>query len=222
MIEVILVGCDRPKMIQRALSSIPCECSVSFIDDSSKESIPLPSLSWRGFRRWKVGDSIEQKVRQGGSRHGQYINEAIETSTEEIVVILCDDDALVPGSIPLLTQYYIDNPDVVWSYSHVLEYDPLRPFDSVTSHTKYNVFRDPIFPSCRVDSSQVTYRRSAFLAYSQLRYDYPQTRNLDAKFFSKMASLYGLCPFNGVVLQYKAVFRDQLGNRNNDFSVKEE
>jgi hypothetical protein len=39
------------------------------------------------------------------------------------------------------------------------------------------------------------------------------TAALDSYIFTELTDKYGLCPFNGIVGQYKGIFPDQLGQR---------
>lgn len=41
-------------------------------------------------------DSKENKLRRGGSMFGKYANIAMETIDSDIIIMLCDDDALIP------------------------------------------------------------------------------------------------------------------------------
>jgi glycosyltransferase involved in cell wall biosynthesis len=99
------------------------------------------------------------------------MNKAIEESDSDIVIVLCDDDALFPDYLTNLNKFYEDNPDKSWCYSHVKFYNPEietyieaveSPYDKSFNVASLNYHTTPIAPSCMVDSSQVSFRRNAF------------------------------------------------------------
>ena len=221
---IILAYYDRPKMACNALESIRRQVgpwNLAIIDDGSREPIrPIAEDILRDYLDrvtfYYISDTPEQKLRQGGSRHGAYMNKAIDylTGPDDPVVILCDDDALYEGYIDSLRLYYEQNPDIKWSYCHVSVFDPSKGPPVLGQRTPehwLNRYSVPIAPSCQIDSSQVTYRASCISRH--LEYPSPMTSELDAYMFTLLTQQYGLCPFNGITGQYKAVFFDTMGNR---------
>jgi glycosyltransferase involved in cell wall biosynthesis len=169
-----------------------------------------------------IEDSIEQKETQGGSRHGLFMTEAIRSSTEDVFICLCDDDALLPDYLENLNKFYTDNPNINYSYSHIIPFDPY--IETYRELVDNNITRGHglnhthnLIPSCTVDSTQVSYRINAF---NDNQLHYPQgTRNLDASIYDQLYNSLGLCPFNSITSQYKAFFSDQLGGRTNTYNV---
>jgi cellulose synthase/poly-beta-1,6-N-acetylglucosamine synthase-like glycosyltransferase len=219
---IVLAYYERPNMVRNALNSIARQGAsnwdLAVIDDGSPTPVEpivreiLSSYQDR-IKFYRCEDTKEQKLAQGGSRHGAYINQAMTESDADYVVILCDDDALVDGSIRKLINYYDTNPGSKWSYGHVIPYDPSRgppPFNTTKAPKIWLNKTGSINPACQVDSSQVSFRRQYIL---EVGYPSPMTAALDAAVFNEMHRRHGLCPFNGVVVQHKGSFSGQMGNR---------
>lgn len=225
---VILPYYNRPVMVRGALESLrrqgdaPWRCVM--VDDGSEvhgQSVvenEFPDLLPR-MEFTRIEDTIGQKVWQGGSRHPQFMNEAIEKGREDLVVVLCDDDALMPGVIGKLLMWHSCHPAEKWSYGHVSIYDPTKesvPWDGEPRMDWHlNRRTDSIFPAYIVDSSQVVFRREAFTGFPPVN-----TKNCDAALFTDMAKKWGRCPFNGLTVQHKGVFSDQMGSRRETMIYK--
>jgi glycosyltransferase involved in cell wall biosynthesis len=212
-------------MVRFALDSIEAQhydnLDVAIIDDGSVTPIePLLkdySFKWRLFN---THDSVEYKLANGGSRHGQMINEAIDSSDADIAVILCDDDALATHYLHALDEYYTRNPYIQYSYGHVAVFNPYESPDYAriastnTSPLNDNVL--PIDPYCLVDASQVSWKLDAYKFFN-ITFPYPHTTALDAEIYRQLYENLGPCVFNGLTAQYKGVYSDQMGNRKNLF-----
>ena len=231
-ILIVLVYYNRPRTVKNALRSINEQTQdnwhLAFIDDGSTvpgkpivEEILKDKLDKITF--YRCDDTVEQKNTQGGSRHPEFMNRAILECPGEIVVICCDDDALMPNYCAELSDFYENHPIVSHSYCHFLPFNPsvekmgLHLRDGRTHH--YN-FTHTLSPYSTVDSSQVSFRRQLFL--DGLRYPSPATSCLDAALFAQITPLYGLCPFNGILGQYKGWYGDQLGFRGDTYNPKDE
>jgi len=230
---IILAYYKRPKMVLNALESIKNltyqNWSLEFIDDSGDNNFESTLLNY-GLDNSKVNyvainDSEEQKLIQGGSRHGEFMNKAIHSSDSDVVVILCDDDALTSNYLKFLDSYYQLNPKVNWAYSKVRFFNPSSQHylesTKTTSFThqgtiynNLNEWDGPINPYCKVDGSQVSFRTKVFKE-GEIYYPSPQTRNLDAYIFDQIYSKYGKCYPTYFYGQHKGAFSDQLGNRFN-------
>lgn len=223
-ILVILLYWDRPNMIRKlALQSIKemnyDNWELAFIDDGSDipgrpvvEDVLKESLHKVKFIR---AETTMAERGSPGSMIGWHMNNSVRASAADIVVVLCDDDAMHPEYCSNMNKFFTENPDQVWGYSHVIAFDPtlqdyhttpLTPYFSYNGHTK------PIEPACAVDSSQVVYRADC-TRKDNIEWPYPKTGCLDMDFYNRMVPKYGLCPFMGFVGQYKAVFADQMGRR---------
>lgn len=232
---ILLVYYKRPEIVLNALNSIKelsyTNWQLDFIDDSGDDDFKETLMNF-GLDNSKVNyiasyDSEQTKREIGGSRHGHFMNESIKNSDSDIVVILCDDDAIVNGSFEYLDEYYQINPDVNWAYSKVYFYDPSKESylagktqDQLTywhPGTTYtlNQYSEPIIPTDKLDASQITIRKKVFTE-GDLWYPSPQTRNLDAAIFNKIVQNFGYCYPTFIYGQYKGAFDDQLGNRWSD------
>jgi glycosyltransferase involved in cell wall biosynthesis len=226
---IILPYYDRPKIVLNALESIMKldydNFEVSFIDDgSSNLGEPIvrefcnPIIDKFKFKY--INNTIEEKKQQGGSIHGKYMNESIIESDADAVIILCDDDALFSNYLTNLNDYFNSNPNSYWCYSHVKFYDPetqhySQATEVINNNPSFNTsnlnhYTTPISPSCKVDASQVVFRREAFVK-SNIWFPYPQTQDCDRFIFEKMINHWGLCNFLGEYGQYKGWFENQLG-----------
>lgn len=222
---IVLVYYQRPSIFLNALESIKNldydNWELVFIDDGSipeseGENIVKEHLKdyLHKIKFYYINDSVEQKIIQGGSRHGEYMNKAILESDSDAVIILCDDDALISNYLTNLNNYFNTFVDKNYCYSHVIVFNPLteNPFEKKKTEHWTNRFGD-INPVCNVDSAQVVYRTKC-IKEDGLRYLSPQTKNLDAEMFKLLVNKYGLCSYTGFDSQYKAYFDKQLGNKN--------
>lgn len=218
---ILLVYYNRPKIVLNALNSIKnmnySNWEMVFIDDGSEhpgEPVVREVLAdyLDKITFIQTHDTVEQKMKQGGSRHGHFMNEAILNSDADVVIVLCDDDAIIPDYFTNLDRWFRNNRHKKYCYSHVRIFDPEKesPFfvekrDHVTNVTGL------INPCCTVDSSQIAYKRSCFTD-GGMRYPSPMTRNLDAYMFDQLFKKYGPCHYTGFDSQYKGWFAGQLGS----------
>jgi glycosyltransferase involved in cell wall biosynthesis len=223
---------NRPNMIRRGLESVKMQShqdwELAFCDDGSvPPGKPIVDEIFGDDPRvvyYRLEDSVQQKYAQGGSRHGQMLNEAMVNSKADICIILCDDDALYPGYLEGLSDFYENNPDINYSYSHVSIYNPLDfpGWDNLQDDYDnfINGYEWPINPVCQVDASQVSWRRKRGL-YNGVLFPAPMTAALDAAVYGRMFSVFGPCVFNGLTAQYKGIFHGQMGNRGDLFTAKD-
>lgn len=196
---------------------------LTLIDDSGNRGFEEVFNSYN-FDKSKskylsIGITDEEKQKMGGSIFGNFINEAIVNVDSDVIIILCDDDALTHHYMEKLNEYYINNPNVMWSYCHVSFYNPNeQPYteailrDSTGRLNFLNNSTTPIKPRNTVDSSQVSFRRRTFIE-NDTWFPFPKTANLDADIFRDLYDKIGDCPFNNIIGQCKASFSDQLGIR---------
>lgn len=238
---IILAYYERPKIVLNALNSINElnyeNFEVRFIDDGSinrgEEVVKeICSSIIDKFTFYYINNTVNDKIMQGGSIHGSYMNLAIKESDADCVIVMCDDDALFPDYLTNLNKFYNDNPDKSWCYSHVKFFNPEietyresveEPLDKRFRAASLNHHREPIVPSCTVDGSQVSFRRSAFVD-NNIWYPFPQTKDCDRYIFERMIVPLGLCHFSGFYGQYKGWFENQLGAKvhffgKNDYTI---
>lgn len=233
-IQVVLPYYKRPNLVLNALNSLKLikysNWQLDFIDDSGddsyKDTLFSLGLDNSKLHYYPIYDSAEQKLSQGGSRHGGFMNEAIRESDSDIVIILCDDDALLPDYMSHLNEFYTKNPSVMWAYSKVKYYVPsienytkaddnLKRVQTYGSVVDLNKHSTPINPNCACDASQVTFRRKCFTE-GEIWLPSPQTRNLDSTLYISMFSKWGPCYPTNQYGQCKGVFPDQLGCRSQE------
>ena len=239
--EVILLYTDRPILINNALRSIDSNrrnggrFHISVIDDSTAKYGVIKHIMWKKYRElyklssfFEIKDTLEDKIKRGDSIFGKYATEAIRASESDFVIILCDDDALFPNYIKELSNYYQKNPSVLWSWCSVSIYDPSKHNWDIIKKTEKNVKNEfvhtdtflndkigTINPCNRKDSSQVTFRVKNF-NYFDISFLSQKTANLDAHLYNDINSKIGpTCHQNDIMGQFKGIYPDQLGNRQN-------
>jgi glycosyltransferase involved in cell wall biosynthesis len=197
---------------------------LTLIDDSGNEDFKENFLNY-GFDKNKISYipiliDDKDKVKMGGSIFGKFTNEVIKNTDADVIIPICDDDALFPDYMTNLNKFYLENPDRVWGYCHLHYYDPETQhysesqeiFSSPYGQPQLNLYKIPINPSQRVDSSQVTFRKRAFVE-GNVWYPHPHTADLDLHLFRNMFSKWGSCHFTNCTGQYKGWFINQLGKR---------
>jgi glycosyltransferase involved in cell wall biosynthesis len=227
---------NRPHIVKNALESIKNQnygdWELAFVDDGSEfpgkeivEDILKDNLHKVKF--FNTNHTRQDKQLNGGSVFGSYWNEAMYNSDADIAIMLCDDDALYPDSLQQLSDYYKQNKDVIYSYGHVSIFDPYatQDFDSLAeSNINTNWFLNKtrsLHPVNNVDASQVSWRIENATKDS-LSFPPVRTVSLDAVLYEQLYNAYGHCVFNGILVQYKGVHSDQLGQRlNNPYETKE-
>lgn len=229
---IILMYYDRPRMVRTALESISAQgyytdagydnFEVAFIDDGSitPGKQIADQFDFDNIKYYNTFDSTEQKLDQGGSMFGKLVNQAIDESTADIGLMLCDDDALFLGALQGLSNFYQNHPFIHYSYGHVKTYDPMRVKSWAEIEGSTDTFLNnhvlPINPYCQVDASQVSWRMDMFKA-ADIKFPYPLTYALDAHVYAQMYEAFGPCPYNNMYVQYKGVFHDQLGTRKDPY-----
>lgn len=231
-ILVLLAYYNRPKMVRLALESVKSQnydnWELAVIDDGS--IIPAEKIVKEFFgddsrvKIYNTEDTDQQKIDRGGSIFGKFWNKAVEESDADIAIMLCDDDALYPEYLSKLNDYYEQNPDVIYSYSHVSIFDPSQTTDihSVQTDTGHwlNNHTEPINPFHQVDASQVSWRTWTF-KQDRVAFPFPLTVALDAALYTQLFEKYGNCVFNGLISQYKGWFFGQLGQRMVGYGILE-
>ena len=230
-ILIVLLYWDRPNMVRaQALQSIRDmdydNWELSFVDDGSDipgrpivEDVLKDHLHKVKFIRtettWAERESQNSMI-------GWYINESVRRSDADVVVVLCDDDAMHPQYCNHINKFFTENPQHVWAYSHCIVFDPEHQdyrTAPLTPNHPYNSHNKAIEPACAVDSSQVIWRGTC-TREDGAEWPYPKTACLDMDFYNRMVPLYGLCPFMNVIGQYKAELPDQMGKRRSFTKTK--
>lgn len=218
---ILLAYYNRPKLVRNALTSIKestCKnWELAVIDDGSEhEAFPVvlemfnsEELSKTKF--YNTSDTEENKTARG-SISGQYLNIAISESDADLVIMLCDDDALVHDYLENLDKYFSEYPEQKYCYSHVIQFNPLE--EDYHGKQETDVFLNKtgdINPANNVDASQVCWKREVSIGDDAVLFPSPQTKNLDAYLYQKMFDRLGACKFTGFFSQYKGMHPHQLG-----------
>lgn len=231
-ILILLFYYDRPLMVKNALHSLAAQSyqnyEVAFINDTPNVKgwdvleYVKDHPSHTKYRVYDINQTSEEKKVQGGSIFGMFANDAIKDSDADIIIMLCDDDALVDDYLENLVEFYTHN-NCAWTYSKVKYYNPsvetyIQATDNFAQYAgqgsaiDLNSNTGIINPFCRCDASQVSFRRDCFVK-GNVWFPYPQTRSLDATIFQKMFEVWGPCHPTNFYGQCKGVFADQLGSR---------
>ena len=227
--EILLPYYKRPQIVLNTLNSIKNSSydnwHLTFIDDSGDDSFHSTLVDF-GFDSSKfsyipIMMSDEDKIKLGGSIHGKYMNDVIEQSDADVIIPICDDDALVFDYMEKLNEYYNNNEEVMWSYCHLNFYDPYKESyeeskpesdNPALNYPYLNSHINELNPYHCKDFSQVTFRRKALID-KNIKYQYPRSNDLDAGIFQDFFWSWGVCPFNGLRGQHKGWHLEQLGVR---------
>ncbi len=228
---IVLAYYERPKIVLNALRSLNeieyDNFEVRIIDDGERDSIYPIALEILNDKVWnktsiiKTFHTLEYKLANGGSKHGSYINDAMRSIDSDYIIVLCDDDAIVPDALTNLNKWFEDHPEKKYTYGHIIPYNPevetigpqlQRPLPAGINRT------EDINPTCMVDSSQVVFSSEAVKKYG-VGFPEAQTSTLDAALFTHLFHLYGPCSYCGFFVQYKGIFPNQLGNRLDMFNT---
>ncbi len=229
-ILILLFYYNRPNLVKIALNSIKNHnydnWELSFIDDGSEhpgEPIVREILSdhLNKIKFYNTNDSIDAKLSRcdgHGAMFGKYAQLAIEESNADIVMMLCDDDALYPEYFNNLNEYFESHPSEKYVYSHIHVYDPiLTKIENNPSYYHHHLNKNyPLNPYYNIDASQVAWIRKSYVE-SNIQFPYPKTVDFDAVIFNQMYNKFGNCNFSGFLSQYKAIdmgaYKDQLSYR---------
>ena len=223
---ILLFYYNRPKMVLNALNSINKlsykKFEVAFIDDGSDnpgEPIVRETLKPSFLKKvtfYNTNDTVKVKIERGGSNFGKLANEAVKNSDADIVLMLCDDDALFSDYLNYLNRFYLFNNRINYAYCKLKYYDPSKEAYTKAKVNEEDITNKLINPVTNLDSSQVSWRRSCMVE-KDFWFPYPRTRNLDAVMFVHLWHHYKHCAPLKEFGQYKGIFDDQLGNRKHGF-----
>ena len=217
---------NRPEMVLNAIKSLNKNTyknfEIAFIDDGSDqpgEEVVRNELKPSFVKKttfYNTNDTVEAKIERGGSEFGKIANEAVKNSDADIVLMLCDDDALFPDYLDKLNKFYRYNPKINYAYCKLKYYDPTKQSYTKAKENEEDDHTKLINPVTNLDSSQVSWRRKCMIE-KDFWFPYPRTRNLDAVMFVHLWFYYKHCAPIKEFGQYKAKFEDQLGNRDHGY-----
>lgn len=230
-ILILLLYCDRPESIKYTLESIKNQpyknWILAFCDDSVKEYGEnivrniFDEDEIRKTRFYCTYDTQEakdlrneeyQKLNNPGHKIGTVIfklfNKAIDENDHDICLFLCDDDALFENHLDKLNEYYISNPDVIYSYSNIILFD-----NRYEKYYESNVLKHRFSRTGKqhgyynLDTSQVSWR-SLVYKKDNLKFNEEPHHCFDAFWYDKLYQKYGLCEPNFLISQYKNFHRE--------------
>jgi glycosyltransferase involved in cell wall biosynthesis len=220
-ILILLPYFNRPKLVRNALKSLQDQSYTNWelacLDDMSDSDKLLSTVVEEFFpndtRIHHYYVTKELKEKHNNITSGILLNKALDEIEHDLCIILCDDDALVPHYLRQLNVFFTNRPEVNYSYSKVIPFNPLteefnyqipiRPYET-------NVNRGPIHPSNRVDASQVCWRKN------NARFTLNRFADLDKDMWDKLYELYGPCIETMFYGEYKGVHNKQLINFRTD------
>lgn len=225
--SIFLIYYNRPQLVKNALRSILAldyqDFDVLAIDDGSESSLsevladPEFASIVPKIEIYRCDDTAEDKAKRGYSRLGQYMNLAIQLSTGDIGITLCDDDALVSDYLTNLDRWFEEHPDKMYCYSHLIDFNPRTETPSIDLPKKgLTNITEAVDGYCKLDGSQMAWWLEVSREDGGVRFPELRTDSLDAFFYRDMFTRYGPCVFCGFYGQYKGRFAGQLSNRLNE------
>ena len=223
---------ERPNLVVNALRSMQNinydNYEIYIVDDGSVRD-PIESvIEANGFEIENLtilntNDTEEQKAKRG-SIHNSFINQAIKQSDADIGVYISDDDAVRSDYFQELNDYYQKNPDKMYSYAHIIQFDPHTqvPCETLKIYNKGKNFKTKapwrlnythdLNPQGKVDATQVSWRIECNKKHDIWLIP-DLTRCADSFFFKELYDKFGPCTYNGLTGVFKAFHPDQLSNR---------
>ena len=213
---------NRPNLVRFALNSVKQQkfknWEIAFVDDGSDVSAREAISEILGDEAHKLtyyntNHTKTEKNAHGGSLFGLYWTLACQETKANIGIMLCDDDALVPGYLQKIDDFFsVKNPN--WCYSHFLGYDPYqqKDFDEIIITERARPLTSDCNPDSILDASQVAFSLKAF-QNNDVEFAFPCTANLDSDLYRKLFPLYGPCIFMGCEGQYKGLAKNNLTYR---------
>ena len=229
-ILILMSYFNRPILVRNALNSIllanehHSDWELAFGDDGSEipgkpivEDVLKDHLDKVTFVH--SGMTFEDKIRKG-LMLGDMANKAIQESSADAAIILCDDDELVPMYLKRLSDFFDRNPRIMHCYSKIFLYNPLLQESKDVKRQaigKFNQWDEPINPVRKVDATQVAWRLScckkhgAWFGNSTKKVQgKPWTSDTDKSLFENLYSRCGLCYPTGFAGQFKGTHDYQL------------
>lgn len=222
-ILILLLYYNRPVLVRNTLRSVLQShvnynnWELAFIDDSS----PVPG---KPIAEEILGDhldrvrfynsdmTVDEKISTGGML-GRLLNHAIQDSSAEVGIMLCDDDELVPKYLHDLNRFFCKLPRAHACYCHIHQFIPGVEDPRFVSRleNRFNAYTTPINPSHKVDASQIAWRLSVNKERG-IWFRENRTSSLDSYFFDALRKATGRVRFSGIIGQYKGVSGTALIN----------
>tara|TARA_R110000851_G_scaffold113983_4_gene238870 strand:+ start:3510 stop:4328 length:819 start_codon:yes stop_codon:yes gene_type:complete len=240
---ILLPYYNRPNMLRNGLQTyLDSEYEnwhIAIVDDGSDEDKKAKPILEEVFGEgmshkytlYDTNDTLEMKLKRG-SIHSSYLNKAIRESDADYVLIIGDDDGVYQEYFSRLNDYYSKHPETVYSFCHMIPYDPTdekpgletlkkRITESQTGKSRpwhsdsFMALNHPtdVVPINSLDATQVSWNRETVLE-AGIEFNENITVNLDADIFKALFNKFGVCKFNRTVGPYKGFHATQMGMRH--------
>lgn len=215
---------NRPNLVKFALNSLKnqdyLDWEAVFVDDNSDVSMEdyIRSLfPTQKIHYVNTHMTDEAKKENGGSIFGLYWNIAASSCIADYGLMLCDDDAMTPGYLSKVNDFFNNNPDSKWGYSHYLAYNPFEQdnFRQLVNLRQSPCYNLPMNPDSKLDASQVVFHLEPFKK-GEVGFPYPCTANLDSALYRQLYPIFGDCPHMGCFGQFKGMGNNRLEVRQHD------
>lgn len=239
-LEYLLITYKNPDMLKRAFYSVQDEVMtganirLTIIDDCEAEAFLEFGVM---HQQWMLGvdivykyiapqDTMKQKKGHSHSRMGWALNRAVSESDSDLIMMLCDDDLIIPGASAKILQWFEDNQAEQWAYGNSIPFDATGDFDKglpvyegkdwisgelTTSEPDYKRIRTPAANVLGVQ--EVVWRRPSMINANikWLDQSHPNRQPIDHQVFHQMDERFKLgCPFIGFPIQYKGCWAGQV------------
>lgn len=218
---------NRPLLIRNAFNSILAankhhtNWQLIILDDGSKVPVEPIIHEMLGSHLDQItliqsGTSLQEKINQGLIL-GKYANEVIKNSDADVAIILCDDDELVPDYLKNLSDYFLENEQILYCYSKIFLYNPFFRSKNSNQNCKFNKWTGPINPVSKIDASQIAWRLKCckemgawFQDTTKCVDGKPWIKDTDKSFFENLYAKCGLCHPTDFFGEFKGIHDYQL------------
>lgn len=159
-------------------------------------------------RKKQNAESYDSWDQHAGVYFYPFANTAMNEIDFDIASFLCDDDLLIDGYLRELNRFYKHNPEIMYSYSNCVLFDERHEnwWDARTFiHRFFRIGK--VNPFHNLDTTQVSWRSHVFKVDGCKIFETPHS-NFDAYFFQSIANIYGACPPNFLLSQFKNYHRE--------------
>jgi hypothetical protein len=238
-IEYLLLTYKNPEMFRRAFRSVYLEAYKSnvlltVIDDCEAEAWDEMSVS---AQPWLLGndfafnyiaprDTMKQKKGHTQSRMGWGLNRAVAESNSDLIMMLCDDDIVVPGASAKILQWFEHNDIEQWAYGTSPPFDANGDFGhglpvyegkdwicgAMVDHEPQHEWVRTVAANV-LGVQQVVWRRPSMINASikWLDHSHPKRHPIDHQVFHQMDARFERgCPYIGFPVQYKGCWDGQV------------
>ncbi len=247
LLEYLLLTYKNPTMLKRAIKSVideswlwstydhtvPHYLRLTILDDCEVEAIEefgaAKTIQYQPLNNCQIicsRNTMKEKAGRMKSRMGKILNQAVYSSNSDLVMMLCDDDAIIPGASLKVLEWFEAHPEEQWAYGTCIGFDASAEGDFPNLPTYGEV--KPLVPhrpqeqetiperTCAANVlgvQSVVWRRDAQVA-NNIRWldeSHPQKQPIDHQVFQHMDSKFVLeCPFIGFPIQYKGIHPGQV------------